>query len=253
MARSRLLKNQCYLLLGVLTVRLAVSPALGQAPSTSGPPRGLPSSLWVCNTAPRFSHCVSWYWDNNHYNSPWAVDAFDIGGGTAVISFANGQLKMFGLYGGNALGASYSGTWDKDHVVGGVCAWTTSAGTQNCTFTAVAEPLLPSRKAAILLAEKPKPPYRFSMGIQLYGTVYLRFTVSPAGSVTAVRALPDPLFPSEPHAGAEFTLMAQSAQVAVSQFKFHAYLVNGEPTAFETSVRIHYAPSGGNHAEADFN
>ncbi len=46
--------------------------------------------------------------------------------------------------------------------------------------------------------------------------------------------------------------MADSAQSAASQFKFHPYLVNGEPTAFETSARIHFSPTGGNHAEADF-
>jgi hypothetical protein len=233
---------------------LSIGPAFAETPSASAPPEGLPSSLWVCNTAPKFAHCVSWYWDKNHYNSPWAVDSFDIGGGTAVTSFSDGQLKMLGMYGGNTIGASYTGTWDKDHVVGGVCTWITSAGTNNSTFTARAEPLLPSRKAATLLAEKPNPSYRFPMmGIQLYGTVYLRFTVSPEGGVTSVRALPDPLSHLSTQTGAEATLMAQGAQASVNQLKFHPYLVNGEPTAFETSVRIHYVPTGGNHAEADFN
>lgn len=237
-----------------LAVWLAASPARSQAPPASGPPKGLPDSLWVCNTAARFSHCVGWYWDGNHYNSPWAIDYFDVGGGTAVTSFADGRLKMLGIYGGNAIGASYTGTWDKDHVVGGTCTWTTSAGTKSCTFTALAEPLLPSHQAATLLAEKPNPPYKFSpvLRIQLYGTVYLRFTVTPSGGVTAVRALPDPASPSTPHGGSQYTLMANGAQAAVSQLKFHPYVVNGEPIAFETSVRIHYVPTGGNHAEADF-
>ncbi len=64
------IENARYWLLMAFAVWLADSTALGQAPSASGPPAGLPSSLWVCNTAPRFSHCVSWYWDGNHYKQP---------------------------------------------------------------------------------------------------------------------------------------------------------------------------------------
>jgi protein TonB len=80
-----------------------------------------------------------------------------------------------------------------------------------------------------LLIKKVDPNYPDQARDQkLDGLVQLRVNINKAGDVTNVKAL---------HGS---TLLVDAATVAVKQWKYKPYFVNGAPSEIETSVTLHF-------------
>lgn len=88
---------------------------------------------------------------------------------------------------------------------------------------------LPSSVAAGLLIEKTKPIYpSIAKAGQVSGTIVLTATVSTTGNVEKLRVVSGPI------------ILRTSAVNAVHTWRFKPYMVDNQPTAFETTINVHF-------------